>query len=227
MRSTRPLSYELVPLSPPTDLRTSAALKCASCGVIQKIPIMAWGNNPEKIIQAYIRFGWTADQHRAKDCLCPKCVKLKATKSAIKPAATEGENPMGFPREKFFTREKFVETLSGKPSMLSKTTHISSVRDMTPDQKTALRLRLEKSFDDSTGRYLDNQSDHLISEEMRIPRVVVIEYRELMFGPLKEDPEIGELRSVISDLKSGLADIQSRLFKAELRLNEVSKRNGL
>lgn len=221
MRSTRPLSYELAPLSPPTDLRTSAVLKCASCGATQKIPIMAWGNNPEKIIQAYIRLGWTADQHRAKDCLCPKCVRLRVAKAAIKPAATEGEKPMEFPRA------KTTETLSRNLSMLSKTTHISSVRDMTPDQKTALRLRLEKSFDDSTGRYLDNQSDHLISEEMRIPRAVVIEYRELMFGPLKEDPEIGELRSVISDLKNGLADIQSRLNKAELRLNEVSKRNGL
>lgn len=126
-----------------------------------------------------------------------------------------------------FPRAKIEETLSSNLRLLSKTPHISSVRDMTPDLKTALRLRLEKSFDDSTGRYLDKQSDHLISEEMRIPRAVVIEYRELMFGPLKEDPEIGELRSVISDLKNGLADIQSRLNKAELRLNEVSKRNGL
>jgi len=206
MRSTRPLSYELAPLSPPTDLRTSAVLKCASCGATQKIPIMAWGNNPEKIIQAYIRLGWTADQHRAKNCLCPKCVRSKVTKVVSMDSLS-----------KLSTKLPLAETI----------THISSVRDMTPDQKTALRLRLEKSFDDSTGRYLDNQSDHLISEEMRIPRVVVIEYRELMFGPLREDPEIGELRSVISDLKNGLADIQSRLNKAELRLNEVSKRNGL
>ena len=86
---------------------------------------------------------------------------------------------------------------------------------------------LDHSFDDKAGRYLDGANDHLFSEKTGIPRAVVIEFRELMFGPLKEDPLITGFRDQLDAVKKQMAALQSSIGKMELQIGEISKKNGM
>lgn len=215
------LAYEIRPLNPPEDMRPAATLQCAGCDVKGKLPIMGFGNNPEKIQQAFIRLGWRCDVHKASGNFCPKCMKEKA----VRAEAAAKRNDEQRKEEKQVELRAFTRTpvsTASSPQMVE----VRSLRDLTPDQKFKLRQSLDHSFDDSSGRYIDGHTDHTVSERLGIPRAIVIEFRELMYGPLKEDPLVTNLRDQLSEAKKALAGIQSDVAKMELLLAEVAKKNG-
>lgn len=208
------LAYELRPLNPPVDMRTAAAITCSGCGAIGKVPILGFGNNPDKIERAFIRMSWRCDVHKPAECLCPKCMREKAIR-AKNDTSTPKEPPVAIALSPF------------RAASSPRVVEVKGIRDLTPEQKFTLRQLLDHSFDDKAGRYLDGANDHLFSEKTGIPRAVVVEFRELMFGPLKEDPLITGFRDQLDAVKKQMALLQSSIGKMELQISEIAKKNGM
>ncbi len=101
------------------------------------------------------------------------------------------------------------------------------MKDLTPDQKAALRREMDATFDDAIGRWLDGNSDHLVSEKLGIPRFIVTEYRELSYGPLKEDPEIAAIGQTLAEAKRTIVNLSASIQKIEARLEEVRRKVGI
>lgn len=217
------LAYEIGPLNAPDDMRSSAILKCAGCDVKGKLPIMGFGNNPEKIEKAFVRLGWRCDVHKASGNFCPKCMKEKA----VRAEAAARRKDEQCKEEQQVELRAFTRTPASATISTPRVVEIKSLRELTPEQKFRLRQELDQSFDDSAGCYLDGRTDHTVSEKLGIPRAIVIEFRELMYGPLKEDPLITTLRNGLAEAKKAMASIQSDVAKMELLLAEVAKKNGL
>lgn len=96
-----------------------------------------------------------------------------------------------------------VSDLQIRPSPASVLAAISS------DQRAKVRMALEESFDDATGRYLDGASDAVIAERLKVPRVVVEQLREVAYGPIREDPEVTAIKAQLAAL-SGQIDALTR-----------------
>lgn len=223
--ATRPLAYSLVRVDPPRDMRSAAELMCAGCPTTQKIPIVALGNSPEWIGKMFARLGWDCNIHKASANFCPKCVKARQTR-VLEPAPPKPE--------------RVLPTLPRAPGLMDSIklgagtrTHSSpkeehlAIKDLSTEQKAALRRALDANFDDSTGRYINDVSDHSISEKLGIPRATVIEFREASYGELKDDPEITGLQMQIADCKRILTNLQSTIAKMETKLEAVRRKVGL
>ena len=217
------LAYDIVPLDPPADRRASARLKCRECGEYGKIPVAGMPNNPERYEKLFIRLGWDADVFHPGKNWCPKCVRLRKIR------ANEPTEPV--PKPRVFTTGPltpvFEVPLGAGTRSSSMGDQVTDIKKLGNEQKAKLRKEIEEFFDDSTGRYLEGQSDHTISDRLQIARAVVAEFRENFYGELKEDPETAALREGIEECKRAQAAIQSRLQKLEIKLNEVREKRSV
>lgn len=221
MSRVNPLAYDLKPFAPPGDLRPAAHLRCVSCPEVGKIIVSGFGNNPEKIEKYFIRLGWDASVHNSSSNYCPKCVKNRAIRAGEE-ARKRKEQPPGLvaairtqalspPQEKPVQRGE-------KPPM---------IKSLTPEQKAALRNELGGTFDESSGRYLDGNSDRAISEKLGIPMVAVVEFRENFYGELKDDPEITAFATQLAELKKVLGNLSETARKMEVKLEDLRRKAGV
>lgn len=211
------LAYELKANRPPDDLRTMAVLKCKSCDATGKIPVISFGNNPHLIEQAFLRAGWECDVHKEAKNFCPSCT-TKRSKKKEKENVTMPTRLVGSP-----SGIRILGSLSPREVNES----LKSVKDLTAVHRFDLRNILDASFDDAKGAYIDTMTDHLISEKLGIPRAVVVEFREMAYGPLKEDPLITALRMDIDRVMTNISGLQSVAARLTERLDEITKKNGL
>lgn len=86
-------------------------------------------------------------------------------------------------------------------------------RAVTPDDKRRVREKLDKHFDDSTGRYLDGFSDQKVAEALNIPRVIVEGVREAAYGPLRGNPELDTLKADIEAAHKRLVEFTANTTK--------------
>lgn len=75
------------------------------------------------------------------------------------------------------------------------------IPDPTQDQRYKIRQMLDKSFDDSIGCYLDGLSDQAIAQTLDLPRMMVERLREAAYGPLREHPDLTEIRRESAEVK--------------------------
>lgn len=226
------LAYSLVPMNPPRDMRSCASLMCATCPNVGKLPIVAIGNNPEKIEKMFVRLGWDCNVHKPRLNFCPKCVRqrvIRAEDENPKPTRTGGAvltdaPPLRGPRDAVVA---FSDLRAGTRTSSSPKEDKMSIKDLSAEQKAALRRALDANFDDSTGRFIGDVSDHSISEKLNIPRLTVIEFREASYGELKEDPEIAAFVQQMADAKRVLTGLQSTFAKMELKLEQMRRKVGL
>lgn len=221
-RRTTPLAYVLRPWLPPHDLRTTAVLTCAKCPREGKL-LIPGGNNPEKIEKLFIRMGWDCNVHNASECICPTCVKQREIRAG-EAAKARREQPPGLiaaQQRQALSPPKEVAVRSSSPR------GDIGIKELTAEQKTALRNELGGTFDEVNGRYLDGNSDHAISEKLHIPRAVVAEFRENFYGELKDDPEVTAFRAQLEDAKRVLSNMQGTVAKMEAKLEEIAKRVGV
>lgn len=221
------LAYSLGAKDPAAgDMRTFASIKCPKCGRLGSLNVSGFGNNPNLIERGFIRMGWDCNVHKPGQCLCPICVKQREIRAAGESPKAPAPKPASVPglldsiRIGAGTRSQPVPStpVGDKPM---------SLRDLPAAQKTTLRTALESYFDPDKGAYTDGMNDHRVSEELGIPRVLVIEFRETFYGELKEDPEIKTFRQQMEDAKKVMANLQSTMQRMEVKLAELLKKNGL
>lgn len=219
-RSENPLAYSLRPYNAPRDLTIAAWLPCSLCQDVEKVKISSMGNNPGLIEQAFKHMGWNVNVHRAKACVCPKCIaKQKKEEDLLKHQPTPPERIL-----------KTVQPVSVVPALNSRggsAQTISHLRDLTKEQRGLLREEIEAYFNEEAGRWESGHSDHNASETLGIPRAIVIEFRESFYGPLKEDSDVTWLKAEIVGVRREIAATQGRLSKMEERLALIQKKVGL
>lgn len=229
-RTTTALAYRLASFDPPRDMRSSAHLNCATCTNVGKLPIVAMGNNPEKIEKMFIRSGWDANIHKAHLNFCPTCVRRREIEAKARLPVQVGR-VFQDDGEKIATVDLtrapgLMDSLKAGVRSSPKEDKMT-LKTLSPEHKAALRRELDANFDDTTGQYLPNVTDHTISEKLGIPRAVVIEFREAGYGELKEDPELSSLRLNIADAKKILGNMQSTLEKLTDRVAAYGRKIGM
>lgn len=218
------LSYRLRPFDVArNDMRQTAVISCAKCGEQGKLPVVNRGNNPEWIEKQFIRMRWECDVHNAKRNLCPRCIKNREIRLE-KEQALDKLAQLGQEIERGARQPEYPGIVPVKKKEEQKE---MSIKDLSPEKKTALRNELGGTFDEAAGRYIDGNSDHSISEKLGIPRKTVVEFREAFYGELKDDPEITAFRMQLEDAKRVVNNMQTTLQKMEEKLATISKRVGL
>lgn len=203
--------------APRNDMRSTAVLTCVGCGFQGKLVIQAIGNNPNMIEKLFIRMGWDCDVHNARKNWCPKCVRQRAIRlgQEEKPK-TVGTGPL---------KPEYPGLTPPKPP--KEEPKEMSLKDLSPEQKTALRNELGGTFDEKIGRYLDGNSDFAIAEKIGVPRKLVVEFREAFYGELKDDPQVTAFRQQLSDAERILSNLQDSVNKMKIKLDEIAKRVGV
>lgn len=219
-QANRPLAYRMGPFDPAHgDMRNAAHLTCEDCGTVGKLPVVHMGNNPEWIEKMFIRLNWDADVHKPKQCFCPKCVRLRKIRKDI-----EVPQPARPPKALVHVAQHFG---LGSGTRSTPKENDVTMKDLTPAQKTALRNELGGTFDEGAGRYLEGNSDHLVSEKTGVPRAVVVEFREAFFGPLQEDPEIAAFKQQLAEAHKFAKNFEVSLKRLDDLAAKISRKVGL
>jgi len=86
---------------------------------------------------------------------------------------------------------------------------------------------LQGIFDAPAGLYIE-KSDAIVAKELNMPMALVVQYRELAFGPLKSVPELEALAARIDEVEKsirGLSDAsetwQKNVTAKGLELQEI------
>lgn len=223
------LAYDLVRFNPPVDLRTAAKLKCYDCPTTDKVIIAGKGNNPEWIGQRFVQLGWDCDPfHRSRNW-CPKCVKQRKIRAH---AEAEKEKPRVLPSLPPLPPvnplvPKHFEPLTAGTRSSSKGDQVTDIRSLKTDQRALLRTAIEAYFDGDNGRFTEGWDDRRISEETNLPMKVVIEFREMFYGELQEDPEVKAFKQMYTEAKTVMGNLQSSLQKMEIKLEALLKKHGV
>ncbi len=96
-------------------------------------------------------------------------------------------------------------------------------RQITPDQRLAVRNLLDHHFDDGVGGYIDGFSDQKVAEQAGVPRIFVERAREAAYGPIRLDPVVGQLREDVAALKIAIIDGQRAVEEANKGLTALQK----
>ena len=228
MASVTSLAYELRALDPPRDMRTAATLTCANCGTKGRLGIAGMGNNPEKINQQFIRIGWDADVwHHAKN-FCPKCVAQRAERVKAEIESTMPTKPVPVARILPAPAAQ-APAPTAEPFKLgagTRTAEVTDVKKLSAQQRGLLRTALESYFNADTGRYETDWSDKRISDELQIPRKIVADYRDLMYGEIQEDPELKALKQMIEEANRVMGNLQASQQRINAKLEAIAKKYG-
>lgn len=203
----RHLTYEITLDRSAHPARAAARLTCAKCGAHECVTIKHGNDNPELIAKLFTARGWSASPWRHSDCVCPACVTAR---------------PKNDPESKIRNLKVVPMKESPKPSDI-----IAETRDATPQEKAAIRRRLDEVFDDAAGMYLDGQSDQSIGAALNIPWSLVRRVREAAYGPIRSDPQLEKARADFRALSDDVAAIKVRVDKALSDLGAAFKRLGM
>ena len=103
-----------------------------------------------------------------------------------------------------------------------------TLKDLSTSQKASLRTACEAYFNAETGQWAEEWSDHRVSEETNVARVVVAEFRESFYGPIKDDPIVKAMTDELAQIKRILTNLQELTVpKLEHKLDEYRKKVGL
>lgn len=224
------LAYALERFDPPRDMRTAAAMTCSKCDTKGKIPVVNSNNNPEKIAQWFKRLGWECDGFHASQNLCPKCIERRELRRKQEIAQEERERTPGrvlvapLPKVAVAAPRHFEDVVLGASTRTGGT--ITKIADLTREQKAEVRKELDSHFDEENGRYLDEYSDQIIADGLGIPRKVIEQFREDLYGPIMRDPEIEAIEATVADAKRTMANLQSSINRLETKIDELKKKRG-
>lgn len=104
---------------------------------------------------------------------------------------------------------------------------LADARDATPAEKAAIRRKLDETFDDDAGMYLDGASDQSIGTALNIPWSLVRRVREAAYGPIRSDPQLEKARTELRALSDEVSAIKVKLDKAMSDLGAAFKRLGI
>ena len=189
----RPLSYDLIHVRELTGWHTVARLWCAECG--ETLDLRLTTSRHADVVERLARAkGWDCDKNRASRTICPDCKARPRPQPRV--TAPKPTKP----------------TLRKEPPMTT-----PALRPATPDERMRIRHKLDEVFDDSKGMYLDGSSDQRVAEELKLPRKMIEQIREMAYGPIRTDPEIEQLRTDIAALIAQAGTLANRLSEVEKR----------
>lgn len=188
-------------------MRSAARLTCAKCGGHEAITVKSTNDNPELIAKLFIARGWSASPWRMSACICPACMSAR---------------PKSDPESKLRNMRVVPMTEKTKVAEI-----LADARDATPAEKAAIRRKLDETFDDDAGMYLDGASDQSIGTALNIPWSLVRRVREAAYGPIRSDPQLEKARTELRALSDEVAAIKVRVDKAMSDLGAAFKRLGM
>lgn len=241
-RDSGGLSYRIKPEAPEIgNMRNLAHANCSVCGAEGKVPIGGIRNNPEKIEKLFVRKGWDFDRFNEKRCICDRCVRnreirLEGERDAARVAASKAARvlptleivrptaaPMSAPGLMTAVKAGPQPKAPPPPEPMA-----MSIKDLKPADKASLRTAIEAYFNPDTGQWAAEWSDHRVSEETNIARVVVAEFRDSFYGPIKDDPILRALTDELGQVKAILRNMEETTVpRLERKLDEYRKKVGL
>ena len=203
----RTLTYQFTLDRSVSPMRSAVRMSCSKCGAHESITVKSTNDNPEKIAKLFIARGWKASPWRASVCVCPACVSAQRTNDPDSRIRNLRVVPMT-------EKTKVAEILA-------------DARDATPAEKAAIRRKLDETFDDDAGMYLDGASDQSIGTALNIPWSLVRRVREAAYGPIRSDPQLEKARTELRALSDEVAAIKVKVDKAMSDLGAAFKRLGM
>lgn len=101
-------------------------------------------------------------------------------------------------------------------------------RQPTPSIRRDILARVEATFDETRGVYLEGASDEAIAKERDIPRAWVSAIREEFFGPIRSCPELDAIRADIATAKTDAVSMFDRALSVAGDVEKLVDRiNGL
>ena len=189
------------------EFRPFAIANCTDCGLEHAMrgkandPI-----HPVAVRKYFVKLGWDFDENNKRRCVCPSCITIRRQKR-------KGESPKG----------NNVVSITVNPS----TAAPPSRTVLSVVEREKLREVLQGIFDAPAGLYIE-KSDAIVAKELNMPMALVVQYRELAFGPLKSVPELEALAARIDEVEKsirGLSDAsetwQKNVTAKGLELQEI------
>ncbi len=91
-----------------------------------------------------------------------------------------------------------------------------TLRTLTPSERTKVRSALEAVFDEALGMYLEGATDQSIGLKLGLPWKLVADYREVAFGPIRENEETAKISGDLAALTVTLTEMERR-YAADIR----------
>jgi hypothetical protein len=177
-----------------------AIFTCRNCATELKISLNggAGGRSPEWVTQRAQSVGWQADTRNARLARCPGCIEKGKREFMIeKPVAPKIHLPAIPPKPVFDITAIVKEIAMKKPIPNDNVTLLLDperrYKELTFDQKRAIRIELDGSFDEKDGVYLEGATDTSIGEKLDIPWAIIKHVRERDYGVLRVPPELAPL----------------------------------
>lgn len=225
--ATPGLAYRVAWLDPPRDKRSAAHVTCSKCQAIGKLPIVSMNNNPEKIATMFRRMDWECDGFHPAKNVCPSCIRKRITKRLQE--RREEQNGRALPTTTVpqVVRDDAPRHFEEMPLVAGTRKEVINISDLSRQQKAEVRKELDTHFNEETGQYEDGYSDNMLAEGLGIPRVLIAKFREDLYGPLLQDPEVEAFEKMMEEGKRTIANLQATFARMETRLDELRKKRGL
>ena len=175
--------------------QTRLCLDCGSCNATFIVPSRA--RLPDTIIRKKaMQAGWVAEwkgNHR-----CPACQeKEKQDVAKVKSLDKIGQI---YP----------IKGAADKPP-----------REMTKADRLKIFRRLNDVYDDGAGRYCDHWTDHLVAQDLSVPRKWVEDIRQENFGPCAENDEFAVLAGNLASLWEDIQAAEDMSVRADEMVKEA------
>ena len=232
-KDRKPLGF--VWRSTPTDngWRAMARFTCRDCGSLLDITPSSHTRSPEWVVQRAKLEGWAADTRNANAARCPACQsagkavflgrKDLLTSTAVEPPAMKTPEPV--------VTQEVLDRVS--PPVVTPLTPEGRYRELTYEQKRSIRTRLDATFDDKTGSFLDGMSDKAIGDELRIAWSIVRYVRERDYGMilppsdvLKAERQLDQIAARVATLEGELTSLRGHLNAMRAELTGIRARYG-
>lgn len=190
--------------------------------------------------------GWDTDGMHANRVFCPDCRKTPAPRSrrqheldsvvipalqvvASEPPVIDGVaeevSPEGFTAGALTAVEKAAEDVVRGIAMLPtlRKEKPAMARELSNEQRRAIRVLLDQYFDDKEGCYLALESgepmnDQAVGSMAGVPWGEVTKIREASYGKILVDPALAALRAQMDEL---YRTVQEQLAILDRRMNEM------
>jgi hypothetical protein len=169
----RQTGYTIVSVRRGNGLVSIAQFRCIACGETTDVTLGGSAANPQVIANIAKLRGWQTDAYRVNRIYCPACLG----------EPVPDENPI---------QEVLMSDSPKRPEL----------REPTPDERVRIRELLDRYFDDELGAYANDYSDERIGLEAGdVPWAIVTRIREAGWGPIRQTPQIVEVRRDLDMLR--------------------------
>lgn len=196
--------------------RTVARFTCRDCLCTLDITQPNHTPSPEWLVQKAVHFGWAADPVNPNVARCVLCQDKGKTvfvghRQGLLTSTTV--EPPIMPTKPEAAPVAAPEPIPFTPEV--------RYRELTFAQKREIRNKLDASFDDKVGAYLDGVSDQSIGADLDIPWGIIKFVRERDYGVILAPPEVIKAEQRMDQLASRIATMEAEVAAMRALLNTM------